>query len=316
MGTIKAICTSPQKGTPKQEVKSALLVENYGIEGDAHAAAGSHRQVSMLPQERISEFKKKDAKITNGIFGENLIIDGIDELYSSDSPIVGRQLQIGSALLEITQIGKDCHDHCEIFRRVGECIMPKAGTFATVLHGGEIKVGDEARLLPYPENMAFTAAVITLSDKGFKNEREDKSGPAIANILTRHGYNIIEAILLPDDIGMLKKNLIRLCDQRQVNLIMTTGGTGFSPRDITPEATLAVATKNAPGIAEAIRAGSMQITRRAMLSREASVIRNHTLIINLPGSPKAVKECMDMIMDQLEHGLNILLERDGECGAS
>ena len=131
--------------------------------------------------------------------------------------------------------------------------------------------------------------------------------------LKREGYEIIETLILPDELSLIKKNLIRLSDQRQVNLIITTGGTGFSERDCTPEATMAVATRNAPGIAEAIRAGSMQITRRAMLSREASVIRNKTLIVNLPGSPKAVKESLGFVIDQLEHGIRILTGRDSEC---
>ena len=112
---------------------------------------------------------------------------------------------------------------------------------------------------------------------------------------------------------MLENELIRLSDQRQVNLILTTGGTGFSERDRTPEATMTVATRLAPGIAEAIRAGSMKITKRAMLSRETSVIRNKTLIVNLPGSPKAVAESLELVIDQLDHGIKILLGRTGEC---
>ena len=160
---------------------------------------------------------------------------------------------------------------------------------------------------------ALTAAVITLSDKGFRGEREDKSGPAIVEILEANGYRIIETVLLPDNQVRIEKELIRLSDQRQVNLIVTTGGTGFAPTDVTPEATMKVATRNAPGIAEAIRAGSLEITRRAMLSREASVIRNQTLIVNLPGSPKAVKESLGFVVDQLDHGIRILTGRAGEC---
>lgn len=159
----------------------------------------------------------------------------------------------------------------------------------------------------------LTAAVITLSDKGYSGEREDRSGPVIVDELTKAGYEIVETLILPDDEELIVDNLVRLADDIQVNIILTTGGTGFSERDVTPEATLKVATRNAPGIAEAIRAGSMQITKRAMLSRGASVIRNKTLIVNLPGSPKAVKESLDFVLDQLEHGLNILLGRDGEC---
>ncbi|MCR5667144.1 MAG: molybdopterin adenylyltransferase [Eubacterium sp.] len=174
-------------------------------------------------------------------------------------------------------------------------------------------MGEKLAEKPFENKLPFTAAVITLSDKGSKGEREDLSGPAIVEILEHAGYEIAETMILPDEQATLEKELIRLADEKQVNLIVTTGGTGFSKRDVTPEATLAVATRNAPGIAEAIRAGSMKITPRAMLSREVSVIRNDSLIVNLPGSPKAVRESLDMVIDQLDHGLNILLGRDGEC---
>ena len=157
------------------------------------------------------------------------------------------------------------------------------------------------------------AAVITVSDKGFRGEREDKSAPAIVNALPKAQFTVAEQILLPDDFAMLKATLIRLSDEVHCELILTTGGTGFSKRDITPEATLAVAQRNAPGIAEGIRAYSMTITKRAMLSRGVSVIRGNTLIVNLPGSPKAVRECMEFLGDTLVHGLDILTGRDGEC---
>lgn len=118
----------------------------------------------------------------------------------------------------------------------------------------------------------------------------------IAQRLRENGYTVIEQLLLPDGRERLEHELIRLCDQRQPDLILTTGGTGFSQRDVTPEATLAVADRQVPGIAEAMRAASMQITKRAMLSRAVSVIRGRTLIINLPGSPKACMETMDVFM--------------------
>jgi molybdenum cofactor synthesis domain-containing protein len=160
---------------------------------------------------------------------------------------------------------------------------------------------------------AFTAAWITLSDKGAAGEREDKSGPLIAEILTKAGYNVIEGLLIPDEPEMLKRQLIRLADQRQVNVIFTTGGTGLAPRDRTPEATIEVCDRMTPGIAEAIRAYSMTKTPTAMLSRAAAGMRNQTLIINLPGSPKAVRECLEFLMHPLEHGLEIMLGRTGEC---
>ena len=159
----------------------------------------------------------------------------------------------------------------------------------------------------------WQAAVITLSDKGFRGEREDKSGPMIVNRLRESGYDVPHAIMLPDDQKELEAVLIRLCDEEQPDLILTTGGTGFSPRDTTPEATYAVATRLAPGIAEAIRAESLKITKHAMLSRGASVIRGKTLIINLPGSPKACMESMDVFMDAIPHAMGLLRNEVQDC---
>ena len=160
----------------------------------------------------------------------------------------------------------------------------------------------------------FTVGIITMSDKGSKGEREDKSGPMISSIINEnHLYEVIEEILIPDDQKTIEKELIRMTDILKLDLILTTGGTGFSLRDVTPEATLAIADRVAPGIAEAIRAYSMTITKRAMLSRGVSAIRKQTLIVNLPGSPKAVKESLEYIMSELSHGLEILKGTAGEC---
>lgn len=163
------------------------------------------------------------------------------------------------------------------------------------------------------EERAFTAAVITLSDKGARGERVDESGPAAAQMLQDAGYEILETLILPDEPELLKTELIRLADEVQADLVVTSGGTGFSLRDQTPEATLAVADRNAPGIAEYIRMRSMQLTDRAMLSRGASVIRKGTLIVNLPGSPRAVRESLEFILDSLDHGLKILRGSASEC---
>ena len=170
--------------------------------------------------------------------------------------------------------------------------------------------------------MTYKVGIITLSDKGSRGEREDKSGPAIREMLEQQRdpqgmpkYEICNEVLLPDDQSLLEGTLCAMVDDEGMDLILTTGGTGFSQRDITPEATYAVATRNAPGIAEYMRMKSFEITPKAMLSRGASVIRNSTLIINLPGSPKAVRENLSFILPALDHGLDILLGRDGECGA-
>lgn len=159
----------------------------------------------------------------------------------------------------------------------------------------------------------YTAGIITLSDKGAAGAREDVSGRVIREILEGSGYEVVSYKLLADEAQDLKRELIRLCDEVKCSLVLTTGGTGFSPRDVTPEATMAVAERNAPGIAEAMRAYSMTLTKRAMLSRGASVIRKSTLIVNLPGSPKAVRESLEFLLDTLPHGLDILSGTGGEC---
>lgn len=194
--------------------------------------------------------------------------------------------------------------------------MPREGVFAEVITGGEIKPGDEIHMLPLLKDRPFTAAVITLSDKGAAGEREDKSGPLIQEMLLERGYEVVEKLLLPDGRKALEKQLCRLADQRQVNLVLTTGGTGFAKRDVTPEATAAVCDRMAMGIADAIRQYSLTITGRAMLSRAVSGIREKTLIVNLPGSPKAVKESLEYVLPHLEHGLGLLRGTEGECGGT
>lgn len=163
------------------------------------------------------------------------------------------------------------------------------------------------------EKAKYTVGILTLSDKGSQGEREDLSGPKIRELLPEEKYQVVSYRVLPDEQEEIEQELCRLADEEHCALVLTTGGTGFSLRDVTPEATLAVADRLVPGIAEAIRAYSLTITPRAMLSRGASVIRKQTLIVNLPGSPKAVEESLTYILDSLSHGLDILLGTAGEC---
>ncbi|MBQ1596634.1 MAG: MogA/MoaB family molybdenum cofactor biosynthesis protein [Clostridia bacterium] len=159
----------------------------------------------------------------------------------------------------------------------------------------------------------FKAAILTASDKGSRGERVDLSGPAIQEMIEPEGYTVTEYKIVPDDQETLEKEMKRIADEGIADIIFTTGGTGFSMRDVTPEATIAVSDRLVPGIPEAMRAYSMTITNKAMLSRAAAGIRKQTLIVNMPGSPKAVKESLEFILPPLRHGLEILLGEASEC---
>lgn len=309
MGRLKGICVSKERGIQKTPKQEARLLAGWGIEGDAHAG-NWHRQVSLLSYEKIEEFRRKGADVSMGAFGENLILEG----YDLRTLPVGTKFIIGDSVLEITQIGKECHRHCAIYQAMGDCIMPREGVFAEVLKGGVIRVGDEVTMIKPDKDRPYTAAVITLSDKGAKGEREDKSGPLLAEIAEQEGFIIKERLLLSDDGKILKRQLVRLADQRQMDVILTTGGTGFSRRDMAPEATEAVCDRMAPGIPEALRAYSMDMTPNAMFSRAVAGIRGKTLIVNLPGSPKAVKEEAGFLLPRLGHGLGILRGTEKDCG--
>ena len=164
--------------------------------------------------------------------------------------------------------------------------------------------------------MAYTAAVITVSDKGARGEREGKSGPALCALALEHGYDVVCTSIIPDEIDQIKAELLRCCDELGVRLVLTTGGTGFSPRDVTPEATMAVVERATPGIPELMRAESMKITPRGCLSRSAAGIRGRSLIINLPGSPKAAKENLLAVIEPIKHGLDMLAsEGSADCAA-
>ena len=145
MGKIAAVCISTERGTQKKETGQAVFVEGWGIEGDAHAGHW-HRQVSLLSYEQVEEFNARGGNVKDGDFGENLLVTGFD----FKTLPVGTIFQCGEVVLELTQIGKKCHQHCEIFHRVGDCIMPREGVFTRVLHGDVIKEGDEFVITSQP----------------------------------------------------------------------------------------------------------------------------------------------------------------------
>jgi len=313
VGEILAVCLSGEKGTPKKNMGSAFLVENHGLEGDAHAGTGL-RQVSLLPHDKIQDFREKGAEVEDGDFGENLVVAGLDFQNFS----VGTRLKCGEAILEITRIGKECHTPCRIYKRMGDCIMPREGVFARVLRGGPIRVGDALIIDGRPaetkkESAGLRAAVITVSDKCAAGLREDKSGETAKKMLKDNGYAVVAYQVLPDEENQLAEALRLLCDEDAADLIITTGGTGFSPRDRTPEATLKVIDRPANGIVSAMLFHSLQVTPRAMLSRAVAGLRGGSLIVNLPGSPKAVEENLSYIIGSLGHGLEIMKGTTGEC---
>ena len=244
-GIIKAICISEQKGTEKHPVQDIEIIEDHGLEKDAHAGQW-HRQVSLLSYEKREEFKAKGANVEDGAFGENLLVSGIE----FTSYPVGTQFKIGDVLLELTQIGKSCHSHCAIYHQVGQCIMPHQGVFTRVIHGGHICVGDTVEVIENKDSR-MRVAVLTLSDKASIGQRKDESGPLIEKIMSEHGYNVTGVTVIADDENEIVSQLINLSDRCQNDLILTTGGTGLSVRDVTPEATMKVMTRNVPGISEA-----------------------------------------------------------------
>ena len=159
----------------------------------------------------------------------------------------------------------------------------------------------------------YHAAVLTVSDRSFRGERPDKGGPLVSELLKNAGYDVTVTAIVPDEQAQIEEKLREIADSGEVQLLVTTGGTGFAPRDVTPEATLAVCDRLTPGIPEAMRYASMQVTNRAMLSRAQAGIRKGTLIINLPGSPKAAKENLEAVLPALSHGLEMLSGRPADC---
>ena len=305
MAKVIAVCGSEKKGMRKKDWGKANFIVEFGMENDGHGQYGTHRQVSLLAMESIKKMQDKGLKVGPGDFAENLTTEGI-ELFTLP---VGTRMHIGSEVIgEVSQIGKECHNHCAIYIQAGDCVMPREGIFIRVLQGGEIKNEDEIVLADIT-----TAAVITVSDKGSCGARIDESGPVLTDILTKAGITVIETAIVPDEKEEISALLERLSTERPVDLILTTGGTGFGPRDVTPEATRKVIKREAPGIGEAMRQASLAKTPNGILSRGIAGINNKTLIINLPGSPKAARENIEAVLPALDHGLKIMRGMTGEC---
>lgn len=295
-GVVTAVCISEEKGTVKHDIGKALILEGYGLEDDAHGGSW-HRQVSLLSEESIQKMRDKGLHVFPGIFAENITVRGID----LPKLPVGTWLWVGEkVILEVTQIGKECHTGCAVSKQVGQCIMPKEGVFAKVIRGGEVKRGDVIRV-----GFPVRTAILTISDSCFRGERADASGDVIEESVKSIG-TVIDRGLVPDDYDKIVSELKRMADDLDADLILTTGGTGLGPRDVTPEATEAVIGKVAPGIPHAMLQSGLAKTPHAMLSRATAGVRGKTLIVNLPGSPRAVKEGLDAILPALPHAVEVI----------
>ncbi|HSL93563.1 MAG TPA: molybdenum cofactor synthesis domain-containing protein [Bacillota bacterium] len=302
-GRVVEVCISANKGERKKAMDVVELVENHGIAGDAHAGPW-HRQVSLLAEESIEKMRAKGLSVGPGDFAENITTRG---LPLAELP-VGTRLLAGTCLLRVTQIGKECHTRCAIYYQAGDCVMPREGIFVEVLRGGQLRSGDRVSVIP-----VFRAAVITLSDRCFRQEAVDESGPRLALELGLWGAEV-DRVLLPDDADSLEQRLRELTSSGAYSLILTTGGTGMSKRDVTPEATMRVLDRLVPGISEAIRAESMKITPHAMLSRGVAGLVGGTLVVNLPGSVKGATESFSVLARALTHALEVLGGETLDCG--
>jgi molybdopterin adenylyltransferase len=300
LGTVKAVCTSSGKGGAKQSVASARLLRGFGIEGDGHGG-NWHRQVSLLASGAIAVMEAAGLDLDPGAFGENLVI----EAPNLDGLTVGRRLRLGpDAVIQVTQKGKECHTPCEIFHTVGDCIMPREGFFARVLRSGPLQPGHGLAVDPELEQLRWT--VITVSDRASAGSRADGSGPAVRQLLADGvGGLQLPGVILPDDRELLSGKIRELADLAVADLVVTTGGTGMSPRDVTPEATRDVIDREVPGLAEEMRRAGLAATPRAVLSRGVCGLRGSTLVINLSGSPKAATEQLEAILPVLPHALEV-----------
>jgi molybdenum cofactor synthesis domain-containing protein len=278
--------------------------------------------VSLLAEESIQKMRDAGLEVGPGDFAENLTTRGIDLL----SLELGTRLRLGeNVVLELTQHGKECHSRCAIYYQAGDCVMPREGVFARVIQGGEMSVSDPIQVPSEGEpsegttdpgqslKTAWEVGILTLSDKGSRGEREDRSGVTIRELLDPRVFSVAAYEVIPDEYDRIVGTLLDWAEEKGLDLILTTGGTGVSPRDVTPEATRAVLERELPGMAEAMRWASLQKTPHAVISRAVAGIRGQCLIVNLPGSPKAVAENLEAILAALPHAIEKIHGDPTEC---
>lgn len=306
-GHLISVNMAKIRGASKRPVDEGILTPGWGLKGDAHGGDWD-RQISLFPVETMALVPKAiRAAFELNTYSENLTIEGLPP----EKLKIGTVLSIGTARIKILQIGKEVFEPPESGRPY---IVSREGRFGRVLSGGTVKAGDIVEIVEEgtPPADAPKIAVVTLSDKGAAGEREDVSGRFLTWYATRLGGQILSAVVIPDEKPAIR-DALRKGIENGADLILTTGGTGLGPRDVTPDVTLEIIDREVPGFAEAMRAESLKKTPNAMISRAVSGVAGKTLIINLPGSPKAVAECMEVIFPALRHAIDKLRGDPTEC---
>jgi molybdenum cofactor synthesis domain-containing protein len=306
-GKVLAISTSLTKGVQKTNVAEAELQIAHGVKGDAHAGDW-HRQVSLLAQESIDKIRAKGLNVKGGDFAENITTLGVDIPGSQ----VGEHILIGAAELVVTQIGKVCHTRCAIYKAAGDCVMPREGIFGEVLKGGVIKPDDPVKIIP---KNGLSVGIITLSDRAYQKVYSDETGPALEKFIKgKFAVSYLRKEIIPDEVKRLEMVLTDFCDIQKFDLIITNGSTGVSPRDVAPEGISSIITRRLHGYEEAMRAKSREKTIHAIISRAVCGTRGSTLVISVPGSPKAAVENLEAVADAIDHTIKKLQGDESSCG--
>lgn len=292
---IVEICIGQKKGESKKPVEKAVFIEQFGIENDAHA--GTQRQVSLLAQESIDRL---GIVVEKGAFGENIITRGLP----LDKVKIGTKFKTGKeVILEVTQIGKECHSPCRIAKQAGRCAMPSDGIFAKVIKGGIVKRGDGLKIIN--DKSLIKISLLVISDRASSGERPDETIPMFKkHIGDDDAYSLENHKIVPDDETEIKngiRELAKLC-----NLLLTSGGTGFAPRDVTPEATASIIEKRADNITHYLMMENLKHTPFAPITRGICGSIGKTLVINLPGKPKSVIESFEILKGILPHAIKVL----------
>jgi molybdenum cofactor synthesis domain-containing protein len=310
MGQIEAVCISAQKGEKKIPHPGARFVTNHGLEGDAHAGPW-HRQVSVLAAEDITVMRQKLPALQPGDFAENVVVSGLDLAALG----LGSRLRLGADVeMTVTQLGKRCQQRCVIYEQAGDCLLPRLGVFARVQRGGTVAPGDPVVLLALVPRETLQVVVLTISDRCSRGEATDTAGPAVARRLTQSLDAHVYALeIIPDERDRIAARLRHYSDGHSIDLVIAVGGTGFAPRDVTPEAVTAVIERPTPGLDEVMRRASLEKTPQAMLSRAVSGIRKQTLILSVPGSERGATENLTAVLPALDHGLCKLRGDPSDC---